>query len=418
MNNLICINENDLEQLLENEDFNQLLKNPEFVIAKTPDESRLAARGINTNAKIFIFNMQDMNAINLAGAILHDNNDREVFIIEDKISGSLLSRSQYVGIKKILTKKQFLDEIKRSRGATQSINMNELKVIPCLNPNNINLTSEIEDYWDIDDIPDDSEYKNELTEIPSKNSNCWLLNVVSGRGGCGKSCISTMCAGLIAAFRKKVLLIDADFQFGDLKYCGVSGNSVDFLEVVQNREILKNLWAKAREGEPILLESCKNLESSEEGTNNLLEIINYSSQYFEAIIVNMPTLWSDIHAELLKEADLSLFIMDQRASAIRGTIRALEFCKKMNIPDINLAFAINKCTKKSIFDSSSVSQGIGQGEVFEIQDGGDVVEEFMSTGKAKKLLSEKNRIATSCFEFLKHKCPILSNPVTSNEMIA
>ena len=60
--------------------------------------------------------------------------------------------------------------------------------------------------------------KASAKQIVSQVKGAHIISVVSGSGGTGKSAIATMAALLAQKRGIKTLLLDADFQFGDLKY--------------------------------------------------------------------------------------------------------------------------------------------------------------------------------------------------------
>ena len=60
--------------------------------------------------------------------------------------------------------------------------------------------------------------KASAKQIVSQVKGAHIISVVSGSGGTGKSAIATMGALLAQKRGIKTLLLDADFQFGDLKY--------------------------------------------------------------------------------------------------------------------------------------------------------------------------------------------------------
>lgn len=98
---------------------------------------------------------------------------------------------------------------------------------------------------------------------------------------------------------------------------------------------------------------------------------------------------------MLEKDSKSLFLIDQRASSINATKRAIDLCERCGIAVGSVLFAINKCSKQSLFSSIDVSCALKGSSVAEIMDGGMEVDEFLTTKSPLDLIRSKNSFAIS-----------------------
>ena len=98
---------------------------------------------------------------------------------------------------------------------------------------------------------------------------------------------------------------------------------------------------------------------------------------------------------MLERDSKSLFLIDQRPSSITAAKKAIELCNRCGIATGSIIFAINKCSKHSLFSSIDISCALQGVHVAEIMDGGLDVDEFLSQGKPLELIKSQNSFAVS-----------------------
>lgn len=391
MKNLICIDSMCLKSPTEFGLPVSLLAREDCLFVSDGLKARNAARLLDEGARVLVISSDDVDSINLAAAIKHDHLNLFVALVVREISGSLQSRKDACRIDELIVVDELESFFRRD---------NDLK----------------DQILGIDDYEIDENCALEVPEkeiVDSKQS-CWTMTVFSGSGGAGKSCVAAVSASLMASLGFKTLLIDSDFQFGDLAAAFRDSNVVNYEDVVSNGRLSDaaknsfNISSSSIEGELIILAAPKRLEASETACDVLPVLLDYLSACFDCIIINTGSNWSDAHAHLLKFSSACLFLIDQRVSSVRACAHALDLAERLNVSSASFKFALNRCSRKQLISSSDVKATLRCTDVWEFKDGSLEVEEKMCCARVNDLVSQKNALAVSIFNFLKDVCPLSS----------
>lgn len=231
----------------------------------------------------------------------------------------------------------------------------------------------------------------------------FVLAVVSGSGGTGKSSVALLSALYAQRLGKKTLLVDADLQFGDLKLLLGREKSLEVSDLMANPERIKSL--KPEGNLPALLSSPKRLEQSELIVNRMGDLLHYLKGFFDVIVVNTGAFWSEQHAQLLEQADRTLFLLDQRPSSIKACSHALSLCARCGIATQSFVFMLNFCSRQSLVSALDVSCALKGARVVELRDGGRDVAELLGSGLPEELIAARNPFVESLFAALKSIIP-------------
>ncbi len=374
-----------------------ILSDSQICCATTAAQTRRLASTIGQGGSVYVIGCDDMEPINLAAAIIFDNPALDTFLVTDQLTGSLSTRAQAAGIRAVMT----FEELKNLFDSKCSHNENSQAQIL---PEGSEPSDDIQLFEDEISAIDD---KTSVNPVALQNkSNCWIMSVYSGSGGVGKSTISAMSANLLSALNKRVLMIDCDLQFGDLDYIGGAIDVIEFEAIAKDAKVLSRLNKTNDNNIPSLIKSPSRLENSELASKSILTAIEKAAELFDAIIVNTGSYWSEVNATLLEISNCNLFILDQRISTVRSCQHALELASRMNIATHSFAFALNNCTRKSMLKGLDVMGAINASTVFEIKDGGDKVEQYLSAGRIRELLGEQSEMCMSVFTMLTQLCPL------------
>lgn len=220
----------------------------------------------------------------------------------------------------------------------------------------------------------------------------YVLSVVSGSGGAGKSTVAVLAACLAARRGLRTLLVDADLQFGDAADLLGSSGAPTVDEVLADPGLLD---APADAGVPALVAAPHRLELAEALAAQLPRLLEEASARFDAVVVNTGASWSEGHALVIERSARTLFLVDQRASSVRACRHALELCARCGIATGSFLFLLNRCAKGVPFTSLDVSCALQGAPVRELRDGGPAVEELLGSGLAQTLASERNELRES-----------------------
>lgn len=220
-----------------------------------------------------------------------------------------------------------------------------------------------------------------------------IITIVSGSGGTGKSSVAAISALLAQKRGVKTLLLDADFQFGDLKYLLGYKQTLDTSNILEHPEQIESLLKT--DTWPALLAAPSQLEYSELMEEKIGELLAYLKPHFDLIVVNTGSSWSDLQIQLLEVSNNVFFILDQRPSSIRACNHALDLCSRCGIATTSFSYLLNFCSKKALLSSLDVSCALKGAKVFEIKDGGTEVSELLGAGMAHKLSRINNPFCAS-----------------------
>ena len=231
----------------------------------------------------------------------------------------------------------------------------------------------------------------------------FVMPVLSGSGGSGKSTVSVLSALLAQARGYRTLLLDLDMQFGDLAAVLSIDDPLRLDDAVDCPERLGQL--KAIGGIPSFIAAPRHLERAEELASALPWLFDTVQADYDVIIANTGGFWAEQHAVMLERSSRALFLIDQRPSSLQSCRRAIELCTRCNIATSPLLFAVNRCAKGALYTSIDISCSLNGASAIELRDGGREVEEFVFGGQPLELLGMQNELCESLSRVLADVLP-------------
>ena len=239
--------------------------------------------------------------------------------------------------------------------------------------------------------------------VAAADSRAFVLTVVSGSGGAGKSSVSALSAVASHMRGYRTLLLDCDLQFGDVASMVGVESPLCLDEALLRPDRLE--IDVVREGALSVIAAPSRLEASEEVVEHLPGLLERLMRMFEVIVVNTGASWAEQHAALLERSSAALFLVDQRASSVNACRHALELCARCGIAANPFQFALNRCMKGAPLTTMDVSAALQGASVFELKEGGRDVEDYLSAGGAADLIEMKNEFAKSVENVVDHLLP-------------
>lgn len=230
-----------------------------------------------------------------------------------------------------------------------------------------------------------------------------LLPIVSGSGGSGKSTVATLAAILSQRRGKKTLLLDFDLQFGDLREMMGLPDALGIDEVLETPALLAKLEPSGPL--PALLGAPRHLEEAEAVIMRAPALLESLRARFDVVVANTGAAWAEQHALLLERCTKALFLIDQRASSLRGCRHALDLCARCGIAASPFLFAVNFCSKGAPLSSIDVSCALRGAETLELADGGVEVDGALTEGRPLDLVEGRNPLCRSIDAFLEGLLP-------------
>lgn len=358
------------------------------------EEARRFLRADRLVDEVWVASSDDVAPINLAATIKRDRSDRCVCMLAFEDTGSLKSRVSATGIDASLTRQALAERYARRKQAyacpwpmaTPPMQAPAPAPVPAPAP-----------------TPTVAPRPMLRDEHCPRAHAGFLLPVVSGSGGAGKSTVAVLSTLIAQRMGFNTLLLDFDLQFGDVPALMGVQNPLTVDDVLAAPARLDQLRSDGRQ--PAVLAAPRHLEDSEAVVERAPQLLDQLTSRFDVVVANTGAAWAEQHALLLERSSKALFLVDQRPSSLRACQHALDLCARCGIATGPFLYAVNRCSKNALFTSIDVSCALRGAHVFELKDGGGEVEELLGAGLPSELLSSKNDLCASLEQALSAVLP-------------
>lgn len=373
------------------------------------DEARAFLAGDGLVDEVWVVSSGGVAPINLAATLKRDRSDRRVCMLSAQESGSLRSRAAAAGIDASLTVQAFAERYaQRKQRALASVRpgspMQAASVgvpaagsapaapaVGAAGP----VCQQAASPAAFGAQPPVRAFSVPAAEpaAAAVSRQAFLMPVVSGSGGAGKSTVAVLLASLAQAMGYNTLLLDFDLQFGDMpELLGVE-SPLRIDDVLASPARLAQL--RAADGKPALLAAPEHVERAEAVVEQAAGLVDDLRTRFDVIVANTGAAWAEQHAVLLERSSRALFLVDQRPSSLRACRHALELCARCGIATTPFMYAVNRCAKGSPLSSIDVSCALRGAHVAELKDGGPDVEDLVGAGAPQELIEARNDLCAS-----------------------
>jgi pilus assembly protein CpaE len=181
-----------------------------------------------------------------------------------------------------------------------------------------------------------------------------ILVVYSPQGGSGKTTIATNLASALTREGVRVLLVDADLQFGDVPaFLNLTHNTtlVNLMDSVNDldTELFNNIVATHSSGLKVLLgpprpEEADAVKQSPDATARILQKI---AGNYDFIVVDMSTTLDEVALNLFDAASKILLVSTTALPSVKNTRFVLELFQKLNYAENKSVLVLNKVVEES-----------------------------------------------------------------------
>lgn len=339
--------------------------------------------------EVWVAGSDDVDAINLAATLKRDCQEGHICLLAPERSGSLYSRAQAAGIDEVFDQPTFASRYLAYKHKSQT---DSPVVSTPSQATGVRVVEVSKDAPPVAEQP--ARFKPEI-HVPAKQtaSKGFLLAVVGAGGGVGKSSVAVMAACASQHAGHSTVIVDADLQFGDIRYLMGSNDALTLDQAVAAPGRLDTLEPQG--ALPAIVAAPSHVEQSEVVFDQLDAIVDRLLQRFAVVVVNTSSWYNDAQIKVIEKASNVLFIVGQRPSSVRACRHALALCARCGVAAQPFLFALNRCSRHALFSSIDVSCALQGVHVDELQDGGREVEELLGAGQPLDLLNSKNAFASS-----------------------
>lgn len=361
------------------------------------DEARNCLQRDRSVKEVWVASCTDVAPINLAAALKRDRPELCVCLLTFEGTGSLMSRVTAAGIDASLTRQAFVARYAQRKRASldagaEGVSMPNAQ--PRVNQQNRDQLINDNSTRSLSAGAVSADVSSHLARVAaSAKRGAFVLTVMSGSGGAGKSTVAALSALLAQGGGYKTLLIDLDLQFGDMRSLVGMSDALGVDELIASPGRMQEL--NPQDPLPAFLAAPRHLESAEALVRKLPTLLTELQGRFEVIVVNTGASWQEQHALLLERSSKALFLVDQRLSSLRACQHAVDLCVRCGMATSPFLFVANRCSKGTLLTSIDVSCAMRGAHAVELQEGGREVEELMSAGQPLDLIASGNELCTS-----------------------
>lgn len=201
------------------------------------------------------------------------------------------------------------------------------------------------------------------TEIPGHRGR--VITVFSTKGGSGKSVIA---ANLAVALKKrtpgKVILVDADLQFGDVAVMLKITPQHTIVDAVNARDridgtLMQSLLAEHRiSGVEILPAPVEPAFADQISGGDMTKIIGALRTIADYIVVDTPAYFNDVVLALLDDSDDIVLVAGMDIPNIKNVKVGLSTLRLLNTPISKIKLVLNRANSKVKLDVAEVEKAL------------------------------------------------------------
>jgi pilus assembly protein CpaE len=193
-----------------------------------------------------------------------------------------------------------------------------------------------------------------------------VVAVFSPKGGVGRTTIAVNLAVAAAQGGKKVALIDASFQFGDvgvlLNLNPRNKSIADLAGELQNGEAesLDTFMISHSSGIRVLLAPPSPEQAELIGPSSVKKVIERARSDFDLIVVDCPSSFNDSTLAVLDEADLILTLLTLEITSVKNMRLFLEVCEQLGYGPEKIRLVLNRADSTLGIRVADVEHSIGR----------------------------------------------------------
>lgn len=322
------------------------LSNEVVGVARTGQEAIQLSEQLKPDVVIMDINMPDMDGITATEAIRRKVPFAQVVILSVQNDPNYMRRAMLVGARDFITKPPSIDELNAAVNRAGKMAQEERAKATVHYPGVRAGTSPFS------------------VNVPPAMGK--VIAVYSPKGGTGCTTIATNLAIALRNGEQRVLLVDADLQYGDVAIFlnePVRNNVLDLISRADelDPEIIDEVILKHDASGLHLLAAPIQPELDEQASGEKFsKLLQYLCLLYDYVVVDTASYLSDIVQSALEIADLITLVTTQDIPAIKNSNTFLALADASGIQRSHILFVMNRFDKRIAISPQRVSESLHQ----------------------------------------------------------
>jgi pilus assembly protein CpaE len=202
------------------------------------------------------------------------------------------------------------------------------------------------------------------TAEPERTERGAIITVTSAKGGSGKTVTATNVALLLNRMPdKKVVLVDADLQFGDvclllqLEPRFTMVNAAHELHHL-DAEMLDSLLTEHPSGLKVLAAPLEPAFADDITTAGLMQMLDILQENYDFVVVDTASMLDELILSLIEKADHVLMVVDMDLPSVKNAKLALETLRLLKFSTQNVQLVMNRNNSKAKLDNKEIESAL------------------------------------------------------------
>jgi len=199
---------------------------------------------------------------------------------------------------------------------------------------------------------------------PTERESGQIITVTSAKGGSGKTVMATNVALLLNRLPdKKVVLVDADLQFGDV--CLLLQVEPRFTMVNAAHELhhldpemLDSLLTEHPTGLKVLAAPLEPAFADDITTAGLMQMLDVLQETYDFVVVDTASMLDELILSLIEKADDVLMIVDMDLPSLKNAKLALETLRLLKFSTSNVKLVMNRSNAKNKLNNKEIEAAL------------------------------------------------------------
>jgi len=195
-----------------------------------------------------------------------------------------------------------------------------------------------------------------------------IITIFSTKGGVGKSTLAVNLSVMLALFLKnkgrRVALVDANFQFGDIGFMLNLKPAKTIYELVKEMgepstvplELLESFVTKHESGLDVLLAPSKPQFAEEVKMLHLRYILECFKKNYDYVIIDTSNLITETELTIFDWTAALFIVATLEITTIKNLVLTFEILKDLQIPKDNIFLILNRAFQKMGIDTAIVEE--------------------------------------------------------------